>query len=395
VSGARARTSGLRRLLGAQARRARVPADLSAVVELDAGDGGRWTLRLGDGRMEVAAGAPEAPDARIETDPATVAGIVEGARSGVEAFLEGDLRVRGNLALALRMDAMLGPEQGDPRWPRFGSVRAAGTTTAYLEAGEGPPVLLLHGLGATNASMLPTMLDLARDHRVVAPDLPGFGESGKPVRSYHAAFFARWLRDLLARLRLDRVHVVGNSMGGRVAIEAGLRFPERIDRLVLLAPAPAFIRGREYVRIVRWLRPELAMIPIPLRHRMVVGSIRRLFSDPSRLPAAWYDAAADEFLRVFRTPRGRIAFFSAARQIYLEEPHGHRGFWDRLPALERPSLFVWGERDRLVPARFAPHVERALPAATSVVLPDCGHVPQYELPERTNLMIREFLGAAA
>ena len=395
MSGARTRNPGLRRLLGAQARRARVPPELSAVVELDAGEGGRWTLRLGGERMEVAAEAPELPDARIETDPATVAGIVEGARSGVEAFLEGDLRVRGNLALALRMDAMLGPEKGDPRWPRFGSVRAAGTTTAYLEAGEGPPVLLLHGLGATNASMLPTMWDLARDHRVVAPDLPGFGESGKPVRSYHAAFFARWLRDLLARLRLDRVHVIGNSMGGRVAIEAGLRFPGRLDRLVLLAPAPAFISGREYVRIVRWLRPELAMIPIPLRHRMVVGSIRRLFSDPSRLPAAWYDAAADEFLRVFRTPRGRIAFFSAARQIYLEEPHGQRGFWDRLPALERPSLFVWGERDRLVPARFAPHVERALPAATSVVLPDCGHVPQYELPDRTNRMIREFLGAAA
>jgi pimeloyl-ACP methyl ester carboxylesterase len=253
--------------------------------------------------------------------------------------------------------------------------------------------VLLHGLGATNASMLPTLWDLAQDHRVIAPDLPGFGETAKPVRSYDAAFYARWLHDLLRKLGLERAHIVGNSMGGRVAIEAGLRFPELVDRLVLLAPAPAFIKGREFVRIVRVLRPELAMVPVPLRHRAVVLGIRRMFSRPSRLPDAWYEAAADEFLRGFRSARGRIAFFSAARQIYLEEPHGETGFWDRLPGLDRPALFVWGARDRLVPARYAPHVERALPKATSVVFDDCGHVPQYELPERTNATIREFLSA--
>ena len=100
-------------------------------------------------------------------------------------------------------------------------------------------------------------------------------------------------------------------------------------------------------------------------------------------------------MRVFNTARGRIAFFSAARQIYLEEPWGDTGFWDRLPALSVPSLFVWGRRDRLVPAAFAGHVERMLPAARSVVLEDCGHVPQFELPERTHELAREFLASAA
>ena len=74
---------------------------------------------------------------------------------------------------------------------------------------------------------------------------------------------------------------------------------------------------------------------------------------------------------------------------------GETGFWDRLPSLQPPSLFVWGQQDRLVPAKFAPRVERALPAATSVVLPDCGHVPQFELPEKTNALIREFIGVGA
>ncbi|MFL5797705.1 MAG: alpha/beta fold hydrolase [Actinomycetota bacterium] len=385
--------SALAGLLRGQAERAQVVAGLSATVDLEVGPE-HWTIRLHDRHMDVEPGEPEASDARIVTDADTLEAIVRGTRSGVEAFLEGDLQVRGNLALSLRMDSMLRSHEGHPRWPKYREVRAAGIRTGYLEAGRGSPVVLLHGLGATNASMLPTMWDLARDHRVLAPDLPGFGESDKPLRSYHATFFARWLEDFLRKSGVERAHVVGNSMGGRIAIEAGLRFPERVDRLVLLAPAAAFIKGREYVRIVRLLRPELALIPLPIRHRAVVRGIRGLFSRPSRLPAAWYDAAADEFLRVFKTPRGRISFFSAARQIYLEEPHGDKGFWDRLPSLSRPALFVWGDRDRLVPSRFAPHVERALPKATSVVFEDCGHVPQYEHAERTNRMIREFLEAA-
>jgi pimeloyl-ACP methyl ester carboxylesterase len=181
-------------------------------------------------------------------------------------------------------------------------------------------------------------------------------------------------------------------MGGRVAIEMGLRCPEKVDRIVLLAPSPAFIKKREWVRVVRILRPELAVLPIPLRRKDVVGGTKGMFSRPSRLANEWYEAAADEFIRVFSTFRGRIAFFSAARQIYLEEPHGEKGFWDRLKTLSRPALFIWGARDRLVPAKFARHVTEALPAAQSVVLEDCGHVPQYELPDQTHELLREFLG---
>jgi len=348
-----------------------------------------------DGRIEIDEGIPERVDVRVTTTAPTLGDVVSGRRSGVEAFLEGDVLVRGNLAIALRLDSIFNPDGAPKRWPRFGEVHVRGMRTAYLEAGEGFPVVLLHGLGATNASMLPTMWDLARDHRVIAPDLPGFGDSAKPIRAYDAAFFARWLGGLLDKLGIDRAHLVGNSLGGRVALEMGLRRSDRVDRLALLMPAPAFIRGRELVRVVRWLRPELALVPVPIRHPQVVRSIRSMFARPSRLPRAWYDAAADEFLRVFRTPRGRIAFFSAARQIYLEEPHGDRGFWDRLPTLDRPALFLWGERDWLVPHRFSRHVERALPHARSVLIEDCGHVPQYEHPERTHGLIREFFGSSS
>jgi pimeloyl-ACP methyl ester carboxylesterase len=182
-------------------------------------------------------------------------------------------------------------------------------------------------------------------------------------------------------------------MGGRAAIELALRFPERVDRLVLLAPSPAWKRFRAAVPVVRVLYPELAVLPLRIPRSQVKAGIARMLSKPERLPKAWYDAAVDEFLRVFSMPQGRVAFFSAARQIYLESPHGVRGFWDRLPGLAAPTLFVWGDRDALVPHRFAKHVASAVPGARSIVLPDCGHIPQFELPERTHALIREHLGA--
>ncbi len=88
-------------------------------------------------------------------------------------------------------------------------------------------------------------------------------------------------------------------------------------------------------------------------------------------------------------PRGRAAFYGAARSIYLEEPHGPDGFWTRLPELRPPSLFVWGRHDGLVPIRFADHVRRALPAAEHVEL-DCGHVPQLERPKQTHAALLRF-----
>ena len=376
--------------------RLRDPLDVgrvnNATVSLDIEDGDGWTLHIEDSQLRLGHGVVAGADTTIITDSATMTGILTGTTSGVHAFISGQLRVRGNLALSLRLAGSIAPEDRPVRFPRARDVKAGGVDTFVLEAGAGPPVVLLHGLGATNSSMLPPLWDLATDYRVVAPDLPGFGDSGKPIRSYDAGYFGRWVIELLDELGIERAHLVGNSLGGRISVEAALLAPERIDRLVLLAPSSAFIRKREWSRVVKLLRPEMALLPVPLAHRHIVRSTKALFSRSNRLPESWYAAAADEFLRVFSTARGRIAFFSAARQIYLEEPYGEEGFWDRLCGLSRPALFVWGERDRLVPAKFARHVEQALPEVESVVLEDCGHVPQFEHPDRTNELIREFLG---
>jgi pimeloyl-ACP methyl ester carboxylesterase len=95
-------------------------------------------------------------------------------------------------------------------------------------------------------------------------------------------------------------------------------------------------------------------------------------------------------MRAYLTPSGRAAFYAAARQIYLEEPHGDEGFWPRLKALRAPALFVWGRQDRLVPIAFARHVTDALPTAEHLEL-DCGHVPQLERPDEAHAAVRAFL----
>ena len=187
---------------------------------------------------------------------------------------------------------------------------------------------------------------------------------------------------------LERAHLVGNSMGGRVALEMAMREPDRVDRVVLLSPALAWLRKRPWALPLRLVRPELGFLQ-PAPRPVVEGIVRRL------VPGAhdgWSAAGVDEFLRSYYTPRGRAAFYAAARNIYLDAPLGDDGFWSRLGNLEPDSLFVWGRQDTLVPIGFRRHVEERLASATHLEL-DCGHVPQVEEPGRVHAEMRRFLAA--
>jgi pimeloyl-ACP methyl ester carboxylesterase len=365
-------------------------------VVFSAPPAGAWTIWLDDGRVRLTRGASTKPDATVTADPATLAAVLDGRMSGVDAFLAHGLVVRGNLALALQMDGAFDVGARPVTHPTAKIRRVLGVESAYLEAGprDAPPVILLHGLGGTNASMLPLLVDLARDHRVIAPDFPGFGASAAPRWRYRAVDLAHWLRAFQDEVAATPAGLVGNSLGGRVAIEAGLTNRDSVTRMVLLCPSPAFRRMRQLVPLVKYLPPDALVTPIPLAHRAVVGGIRAMFSRPDRLPRQWYDAAADEYRRVMRDYAHRRAFYASLKQIYLEEAYGDGGFWDRLPTLQTPSLFIWGDRDRLVPASFERHVITAVPDADSIVLQDSGHVPQFEHPKRTATLVRDFLADA-
>ncbi len=390
--------AGLDALLAGRLRRSlagSVLQDRVATIVFDA-DHSQWTVELDRGRGRVRRGAAPRPTLVIRGSADVLATVVAGQESGVRAFLAGEVTVRGDLGLSLQLDGMFDHDlQTRPhRFPRAREVVAMGVRTSYLEAGppDAPPVVLLHGLGATNASLLPCLDDLATDYRVLAPDLPGFGQSAAPRAVYSPAWFAAWVQAFQQAVGARPAVLLGNSLGGRVALEAALTHPRDVLGLALLTPSPAFRRMRLLAPGLRLLRPELGLLPVPVAHQVVAEAIRAMMSQPDRLPPAWYAAAADECVRVLRSPAHRVAFWSCTRHIVLEPPHGRSGFWDRLPGLVPPALFVWGDRDRLVPAAFSRHVSDALPDARSVVLHDCGHVPQFEHPEATSALVRGFLG---
>ncbi len=330
----------------------------------------------------------ERPDAVLSADADTWAEIADDLRGGMAAYRAGRLRIRHDLHLGVGFLAATAP--GDGGTLRFRQVQTSIGALSVTEAGEGDPVVLLHGLGATKVSFLPSVAALADQHRVIAVDLPGFGDSVKPIRAaYDAAFFARSIVALIDALGFERVHLVGNSMGGRVAIEVGLGAPERVGRLGLLAPSLAWLRDRPWAPFLKLVEPRLGLIQ-PAPRPLVEAIVRRLIPGSDD---RWIAAGVDEFLRSYLTPRGRAAFYAAARNIYLEEPHGPEGLWTRLAGLVPDTLFVWGRQDKLVPISFERHVREVLPAARHLEL-DCGHVPQLERPGQTHGALREFFAQA-
>jgi pimeloyl-ACP methyl ester carboxylesterase len=329
-------------------------------------------------------------DTLISADEETWGAVARDLRGGMGAFRRGRLSVRRNLHLGVGFLAAVSGADGPGRL-RFRSLRTRAGRISAMVAGEGPPLVCLHGLGGTKASFLPTLSALADRNRVIALDLPGSGDSDKPLSAaYDAPYFADAVAAALDALDLERADLIGNSMGGRIAIEAGLRTPKRVGRLVLLSPAVAWLRERNMKWLLQLPLPRLGLLQ-PTPRALVEPIVRRLVPGGDR---GWTAAGVDEFLRCsYLTAAGRFAFYEAARNIYLDEPDGDDGFWNRLGGLAPETMFVWGRRDNLVPIAFRKHVERALPVARHVEL-DCGHVPQLEAPERTHAAIRGFLDGA-
>ncbi len=201
------------------------------------------------------------------------------------------------------------------------------------------------------------------------------------------------MRETLDALSVERAHVAGNSLGGRIAIELGLRHPERVGGLALLIPAVAF-PGRSYPALVRLLRPEIAALPHQVTRGMIEQRFHALFADPDRVHPALADMVVDEFRRTYASPGGRVAFFAALRKIYLDAPFGDGGFYPRLAELSAPSLFLWGDRDEVIRPALRHHVAQWLPSAEQVLLEDCGHIPQVERPEQVGTLLREHFTSA-
>jgi pimeloyl-ACP methyl ester carboxylesterase len=363
-----------------------------ATYHIRLGDIGRcWEVRCTPLGARVRAGATRRrPDVVIGTDAETWCALRQGELSGIEAFSQRRLYARGDLDLAVGFEGLFRLPSGRPPLLRIHDVPVGRLKLSTLTMGEGPDLLLLHGLGSAKSSFFDTAAALSRRYRVHALDLPGFGRSSKPASApYGAPYAAKAVIGAMDALGIERAHIVGNSMGGRVALEVGLERPDRVGGLALLSPAVAFIR-RDWHWLVRILRPELGVLPHSLGRRRIEQQFWALFADRDLVDPSVADIVVDEFERIYRNAGARLAFLASARAIYLEAPFGRRGFYPRLATLRPPALFVWSSHDRLIPEGFRPHVERWLPQAEQVVLQGCGHVPQVERPEQTNGLLERF-----
>ncbi len=372
------------------------PRGFDATWHLRLGDIGRsWEVHCTTHGARVRAGmASRRPDVTIGTDAATWLELRKGEINGLEAFSQRRLYARGDLDLAVGFEGLFRLSGDRPPLVRMHGVPVGRLKISTLTLGEGPDVLLLHGLGAAKSSLFDTAAALSRaGYRVHALDLPGFGGSSKRPAAYGAGYFAKVVTGVMDELGIPRAHIVGNSMGGRVALEVGLEHPERVGALALLCPAVAFVR-REYAPIVRLLRPELGMLPHSLGRKRIERQFWSMFADRDLVDPMLADIVVDEFERIYRSAGARLAFLSSARAIYLEAPFGRNGFYPRLAELRAPAMFVWGTEDRLVPLGLRRHVEQWLPSAEQITLSGCGHVPQVERPEHTNGLLRRFFAHA-
>jgi pimeloyl-ACP methyl ester carboxylesterase len=357
--------------------------------------GHTWEVRCTSRAARVRkGGSRRSPDVTLSTNADTWLRLRRGEFSGIDAFQRRQLEVRGNLDQAIAFEGMFRLVGGRRPLLEIHDIPVGRHHVSTLTMGRGPDLLLLHGLGGTRASLFETAAALSGSYRVHAPDLPGFGSSSKPrLGAYSAPWFAEIMLGLMDQLGISRAHIVGNSMGGRVAIELGMTAPDRIGALGLLCPAVAWIR-RGLQPIVRLLRPEFGLLPHSVRRSLVTLQFWSMFHDRDLIDPAVADLVVDEFRRIYHTAGARYALLASARNIYLEAPFGRHGFYARLAGLRPPALFVWGSHDRLVPPAFSRYVRDSLPHAEQVTIDACGHVPQVERPEETNELLVDFFRRA-
>ncbi|MBB5234009.1 alpha/beta fold hydrolase [Deinococcus budaensis] len=269
-------------------------------------------------------------------------------------------------------------------------VDVGGVRTRHVLAGEGHPVVLLHGIGRSLEDWTPTVEALAgAGQRVYAPDLIGFGYTDKPDVPYSLAGLARFVGHYLDALGETRpVTLVGNSLGGAVAQRFAVMFPARARGLILVNSAGF---GPEVAGVLRALSVrgvgELLLRPTPRNARQTVQS---LFHDP----AFATEERVTQALELSRQPGAARAFLRVLRD--LGDWRGVRAAWRedlqrRLAAQRLPTLIVWGDRDLILPARQLEAAREHHPHARIHLFPDTGHAPQLERADAFARLALDFL----
>jgi pimeloyl-ACP methyl ester carboxylesterase len=290
-------------------------------------------------------------------------------------------------------------ETAEPNWrsidwtEHLHQVELDGTPVNYVDldsvgpgATEREPVVFVHGLGGQWQNWLENLPRAALERRVIALDLPGFGRTPMPRDQITISGYGRCVNRLCEKLDLGRVDMVGNSMGGYIAAEVAIQFPQCIDQLLLVSAAgitsadvfrrPVYTAGRLATAMTAHSSAQYrAIASRPKSRHMALLLVAR---HPSLLRA---DLAYEGFI----SGAGRPGFESALRACLEYD------FRDRLPEIRQPTLIVWGEKDSIIPVQDAQEFERLIPDSRKLVMKDTGHIPMAERPGAFNNVMMEFL----
>ncbi len=271
------------------------------------------------------------------------------------------------------------------------TIDVGGLTTRCLVAGEGPPVVLVHGVGVSNLDWRWVMPTLSRTRRVYAPNLPAVSGTARPLTAdYSPAYYARFLAAFLDALGLERAVVVGTSLHGHSVLRLALSEPARVSAVGVVGSTglgrtfnplsqPTVLPGYGELAI-SWAKTPSGAV------QRAWGRVPLLFAHPGRVPPEWIAeqvrlAQLPGFLKVqLATTRAQFSPLGQ-RVVVLEE----------LPRLTVPTLVVWGACDRILPVYHARDAVARLKRGRLAIIPDCGHVAWLEQPERFAEILSKFL----
>jgi pimeloyl-ACP methyl ester carboxylesterase len=270
-----------------------------------------------------------------------------------------------------------------------------GYRRAFIHAGKGSAILLIHGIGDSSRTWLPLIPWLTREHTIVAPDLLGHGASDKPRADYSIAAYANGMRDLLSVLGVDRATVIGHSLGGGVAMQFAYQYPERCERLVLISSGGVSREVHPLLRaasapnadlVLPLLSVELTRIAVRRGLKMLARAgtdIGRDADDLVRVIDALPNAAARRaFIRTLRAVvdwRGQVV-------TMLDRCYLTRGM---------PTMLVWGTRDAVIPHRHALLAHAAMPGSRLEIFEGAGHFPHRSDPGRFLTALQNFISSTA
>lgn len=273
-----------------------------------------------------------------------------------------------------------------PPADRYISVN--GINTRYWQMGDcGSKIILLHGGNGSIEFWLYNIAALAKHHQVYAFDMVGSGKSDYPDGSYSLGYQAEFLRDLMLALGIDAATLIGNSMGGGVALEFTKLYPDLVDRLILV---DSMGLGREISLGIRLITlPAVVSLLRPGRW-MIPAMLKSNFHSSSQLPPAWIEFRYP----IFAIPgRNRVILRLGQSNFNLAGVRAdvYQPILASLPQITHKTLIIWGDCDRIIPVKHAYIAAAGLPNSQLEIFPDCGHHPYLEQPAKFEQLVLDFL----